>query len=99
LSRHWTEARLTSTANVIAAAIASPLEIGAGSEIEAVLESLSATQDIAYAAVWRPDGSGAGASGADHLTTGMPNTNAVPLVAVGDSDTRVDYPIKGPHGL
>jgi methyl-accepting chemotaxis protein len=99
LSRHWTEERLTATANVISAAVASPLELGAGPEIEAVLESLSATRDVAYGSVWRLDGSVAGAYRADHLTTAMPNMNAVPSVAVGDSEARVDYPIKGPHGL
>src|SRR5690348_8275954 len=78
LSRHLTEERLNSTASVIAAAVASPLESGAGSEIGAILQSLSTTQDMTYAAVWRLDGSLAGAYHADHLRGVMPNASTVP---------------------
>jgi methyl-accepting chemotaxis protein len=98
LTRDLTEQRLTSTANVIAAAAASPLEVDGASGIEAVLNGLTTTPDVAFAAVWRLDGSIAAGYHADHLTSTGPKANGESSLVVRDDHIRVDYPIKGPRG-
>jgi methyl-accepting chemotaxis protein len=99
LSRSLVESRLSSTAGVIAAAAVTSLEAGEGRGIDTVLQGLASTDDVAYAVVWRPDGSVAGAYHAERLKTRMPNAPSVPSLAVQGSEMRLEQSIDGPHGL
>ncbi len=98
LSRGLTEQRLTSTASVIAAAAVAPLQLDGGRGLDDVLRSLSAAEDVAYAAVWRLDGSVAASYQASRLTTGMPNIVSESTTTMLDEEIRIDRRIDGPQG-
>ena len=97
LSRDLAEKRLTSTANLIASAFEASGEGGRAREVEAILQGLSATDDIAYAAVWATDGSLAASYHADLMAAAMPSVGGEPSLTVRDDEMRVDRRVGTPQ--